>query len=201
MPIYKQRKSKFWWCKFTAPDGRVIRQSTRTTDKALAEEFETKLKSEHYRQLKFGDKPEMSWREAVVKFISESDTKSPKDNISIFRLLDPFFGHLKLHEVHDRHILKLITERQKSGVKNSTINKSLEKIRALFNLAVKKWKVRCEVPYIQLLKTAKSCEMDFTQRGNFIVRSFKRPYESHGALYFGNGVEGSECGWVALGYD
>ena len=66
------------------PDGSVIRRSTRSETRALAEEFEAKLKYELYRQAQFGERAEMSWREAVVKFISESETKSPKDNISLF---------------------------------------------------------------------------------------------------------------------
>ncbi|WP_238843426.1 tyrosine-type recombinase/integrase [Thiomicrorhabdus xiamenensis] len=153
MSLYKQRNSKYWWCKFTAPDGTVIRQSTRTENKALAAEFEATLNYNLYRQALFGERAEMSWREAVVKFITESETKSPKDNISLFRLLDPYFGHLKLHEINGKHIEQLIDTRQKQGVKNSTINKSLEKIRALFNLANKKWRVKCDPPYIKLLST------------------------------------------------
>ena len=62
---------------------------------------------------------------------------------------------MKLHEITGRQIEQLIETRQKQGVKNATINKSLEKIRALFNLANKKWRVKCDPPYIKLLKTPK----------------------------------------------
>jgi len=95
----------------------------------------------------------MTWRDAVVKFITESESKHTKDNKSIFRILHSFFDGLYLHEINKTHIEKLIEGRKKDGVKNATINKGLEKIRALLNLAKDDWKVRVDPPKIRLLKT------------------------------------------------
>jgi len=153
MSLVKQRNSKNWYCKFTAPDGKLIYRTTRTADKQLAEEYEAKLKHDLYRQIQIGDKPVMSWREAVVNFISISESKHIKDNRSLFRVLHPYFDGLFLHEINKSHIENFIQGRLDDGVKNSTINKGLEKIRALLNLARDDWKVRVDPPKIRLLKT------------------------------------------------
>ncbi|MBD3611485.1 MAG: site-specific integrase [Hydrogenovibrio crunogenus] len=152
MSLVKQRNSKNWYCKFTAPDGKLVYRSTRTADKQLAEEYEAKLRHDLYRQIQIGDKPEMTWRNAVVKFITESESKHTKDNKSIFRILHPYFDGLYLHEINKTHIEKLIKGRKQDGVKNATINKGLEKVKALLNLAQDDWKVRVDPPKIRLLK-------------------------------------------------
>jgi len=62
--LYKRSNSKFYWCRFTAPDGQRVQQSTQTVDKKLAQEFEDRLKSESWRVYKLGDKLRYSWKEA-----------------------------------------------------------------------------------------------------------------------------------------
>ena len=39
MAVYKQRKSKYWWYKFTW-NGELIRESTKQTNKRVAEQME-----------------------------------------------------------------------------------------------------------------------------------------------------------------
>ena len=53
--LYKRPKSRYWWCRFTAPNGKEIRQSTKTDDKRLATEYEDRLKADLWRVSKLGD--------------------------------------------------------------------------------------------------------------------------------------------------
>jgi integrase len=150
-----KKRGEYWHISFTTPDGKRIRQSAKTGDKQKAQEFLDRLKAEYWRVQKVGDKPNMSWREAVVRYMRESSNKSRKDDISLFRILDEYLGEISLHQIDNHIIQKIINGRAKDGVGNATINRSLEKVRAILNLAHDDWKVFCDPPKIRLLPEAK----------------------------------------------
>lgn len=153
MSIYL--RSNVWWTKFTAPDGTRIQRSTGTEDKQNALEFEARLQNELWRIHHLGDKPRLTWKEAVVRFIREKQNKDKANEISIFKYLDRFFGHMYLDEIRRMHVDDLIQTRLNEGVTNTTINRILQKLRAVFNKAHKEWEVKCDPPYIKMLREPK----------------------------------------------
>src|SRR5690554_6205012 len=120
MSIYL--RNKVWWTKFTAPDGTRIQRSTGTEDRQNALEFEARLQNELWRIHHLGDKPRLTWKEAVVRFIREKQNKDKANEISIFKYLDRFFGHMYLDEIRRMHVDDLIQTRLNEGVTNTTIN-------------------------------------------------------------------------------
>jgi integrase len=102
-----------------------------------------------------GEKPRLLWKEAVVRFMREKQNKDSVNEISIFKYLDPYFGHLHVDEIRRMHVDKIIQTRLKEGVSNATINRLLQKPRAVLNKAHKEWEVKCDPPYIKLLKEPK----------------------------------------------
>ncbi|MCU7837628.1 MAG: hypothetical protein KZQ83_20610 [gamma proteobacterium symbiont of Taylorina sp.] len=138
-----------------APDGKRIQRSTRTGDRQQASEYEAKLKSDLWRIFHLGEKPRLLWKEAVLKFRSETQNKDKVNEISIFKYLDPFFGHMYLDEIRRMHVDEIIQKRLNEGVKNATVNRILQKLRAVLNKAHKEWEVKCDPPYIKLLKEPK----------------------------------------------
>lgn len=150
-----KKRGEYWHISFTAPDGKRVRQSAKTKDKQKAQEYLDRLKAEYWRVQQVGDKPKMTWREAVVRYIRESPKKDSKDDISLFRILDEFLGEISLHQIDNRIIQEIIQGRSEDSVSNATINRSLEKVRAVLNMAHDDWKVFCDPPKIKLLKEPK----------------------------------------------
>jgi len=66
MSLY--RRGSIWWIELTAY-GRRIRESSGTADKKAAQEYHEKRKGEIWRQAKFGEKPPVTWGEAVAKWL------------------------------------------------------------------------------------------------------------------------------------
>ncbi|WP_082676480.1 site-specific integrase [Thiomicrospira sp. WB1] len=97
----------------------------------------------------------MLWKEAVVRFIREKQNKDTANEVSIFKYLDAYFGHLYVDEIRRMHVDDIIQQRLKEGVSNTTINRLLQKLRAVLNIAHKEWEVKCDPPYIKLLKEPK----------------------------------------------
>jgi len=153
MSIY--RRNAVWWVEFIAPDGTRIRRSTGTEDREQANEFEAKLKHDLWRVYHLGEKPRLLWKEAVVRFMREKQNKDQNNEISIFKYLDPYFGHMYVDEIRRMHVDEIIQQRLKEGVSNATVNRLLQKLRAVLNKAHKEWEVKCDPPYIKLLKEPK----------------------------------------------
>ena len=74
MALYK--RGKVWWVHFHSPSGERIRRSTRTSIKGKAQEFHDRLKSEYWEQEVLGKKPDYTWKDAVVKWLSEKEHKA-----------------------------------------------------------------------------------------------------------------------------
>lgn len=72
MSIRKHKQSGFWWVDITAPGGQRVRRSTGTTDKAAAQEFHDRLKTDLWRQHHFGERARRSFEEACVQFLNAS---------------------------------------------------------------------------------------------------------------------------------
>jgi integrase len=62
MSLY--RRGRVWWLELTS-NGRRLRESTGTADKKAAQEYHEKRKSELWRQARLGEKPPVTWGEAV----------------------------------------------------------------------------------------------------------------------------------------
>lgn len=76
-----------------------------------ASEYEAKLRSDLWRIFHLGEKPRLLWKEAVLKFRSETQNKDKVNEISIFKYLDPFFGQLYLDEIRRLHVDEIIWQR------------------------------------------------------------------------------------------
>ncbi len=154
--LYKRPKSRFWWCKFTAPNGRRIQQSTKTVDKRQAQEFEDRLRASLWRVTQLGDKPRRTWKEAVVRWFQENqDKKSRIDDKRHIQWVDPFLHDRFLDEINRELLDKISTAKLKTGVKPATVNRMMEVIRVILNRAAREWEWIDRAPYVRMLKEPK----------------------------------------------
>lgn len=72
MALYK--RNKIYWVDINH-NGTRIQRSTGTNEKLAAQEFHDKTKVGLWRQNRLGDKPERTWMEAVVRWLTESTHK------------------------------------------------------------------------------------------------------------------------------
>ena len=88
-----RKRGGIWWVDVVAPNGERIRRTAGTANKALAQEFHDRLKSELWRIAKLGEKPQRTWNEAVVRWLKEKSHKATfKGDVNALRWLDAFLG-------------------------------------------------------------------------------------------------------------
>lgn len=117
-----------------------ICESTGTDQLEEAERYLAR-RLETLRQAKvYGVRPKRTFGEAAAKFLLENQHKKSlhTDKISLISL-DSFISDLTLEAIHMGSLQNYIEARRKDGVKNRTINKGLQIVRHILNLAAGEW--------------------------------------------------------------
>src|SRR5262249_27938619 len=133
---YRRGKSKVWWVRFSV-GGIKTRCSTGTADKALADEFEARLRGDRWRQHRLGERPRYTWKEAVGRWAAEATGRDKARDAERLRwfsaepqLLDP----VALADITPSLIAKLRAVRTAES-SPSTANRYMALLRRILRLA------------------------------------------------------------------
>jgi integrase len=155
MSLFKRNGSPYWWIKITH-NGRPVQKSSGTTDKAKAQEYHDKLKAKLWDQERLGVKPRYTWKEAVVRYLAETTGKATQaTDMSHLRWLDPFLSGLMLDEINRDLLEKIMAKRIAGKVANSTVNRTMETVRAILRKAAFDWEWTERVPRVRMLPEPK----------------------------------------------
>jgi len=149
---YYQTGSKFIWYRFTAPDGRRVRRSTKTTDKRKAQELEDKHRAQLWDEHKLGVQREVLWNTACVRWVKESTKTSINDDLEKLRWLDKFLRDQPLHTITTDRIEQIIEAKLAEGVAPATINRYTTLVGSILRRAHGPWHCLNELPHIRKLK-------------------------------------------------
>jgi integrase len=84
----------------------------------------------------FGDRPERTFREATIRYLTEVRKRSINVGALHIRQLDPFIGDLLLHQVHDGSLASFKRQRLSGdNVSQTTVKRALEVVRHILRLA------------------------------------------------------------------
>jgi integrase len=151
MSLYKRKDSPNWWVKVSI-NGERLQRSTGTTDKQKAQEYHDKLKAQLWDETRLGIKPRYTWNEAVVRWLNEtSHNASQHDDKIHLRWLDSYLDKKLLREIN-LDVIEVIRDKRKAGgVSNSTVNRTLEIVRAILRRAAYEWEWLDKAPKIRML--------------------------------------------------
>ena len=122
-----RKRGGVWWISVVAPNGERIRRTTGTANKALAQEFHDRLKSELWRIAHLGDVTKLKW-------------------------LDQFLGGKPLDTISRALVDKITDAKLAQGLSNATVNRTLELLRAILRKSVNDWEWLERAPQIRMLK-------------------------------------------------
>ena len=123
-------------------------ESTGESSLTKAEEYLAKKVEEIRQQAIYGVRPKRTFRQAATEHLNRCEDKaSIAEDAMHLQLLDPYIGGLALDQVHMGTLNSFIVARQKArirnpdrGVKNRTINYSLQVVRRILHLAAHDWR-------------------------------------------------------------
>ena len=159
--VYKQPKSKNWWYKFTW-NGKAIRESTKQTNKRLAESMEATHKSALARgEVGIREKQQIPTlkafgEESFLPFVRSTHAAKPNtvrfyaNSVAILSAYSKL-ANLPLDQINSEIVAGFIARRQLDKVQISTINRDLATLRRMFHLAMEWGTVKTVLPRIKLL--------------------------------------------------
>lgn len=134
--LVKRKGSAYWYCRFTAPDGSRVFQTTRTADKRQAQEYEAQLKARLWRQQQLGE-GQSTWPEAVVSWLKSTNHKDDRNVRQRLRWLDPWLANKRLTEITLPVLAKIRDTRLAEGAAPATVNRYLAVVSSVLNHARK----------------------------------------------------------------
>lgn len=154
MPLYHQPKSPYWWVRFSI-GGVKTRRSSGTTDRAAAEEFETRLRNDLWRQAKLGEKPRYTWAEAVKRWEAEAQTRGRDRDRQRLEWFAQYLNDLPLAEITREVIDRLRALRAKES-SPSTANRHMALLRMILRKAHREWEWIDKSPVVPMYRLEKS---------------------------------------------
>jgi integrase len=119
--------------------GKRVRETCGTNNLVDAERYLANRIVEIRNTEVYGLRPKRTFRQAVTHYVNQCEKRSlPKDMWGLKRI-DPFIGDLYLHNIHMGTLGPYIEHGKKQGWKNRTINRPLEVVRHILNLAAGEW--------------------------------------------------------------
>jgi len=151
MSLFKRGNT--WWVRFTPPNGQQIRRSAKTTNKQQAQEFLDRLKVSCWRTLQLGEKPKRTWQEAVERWLEEKKGVKTTyiNDVRCLRWLHSYLYDKYLDEICREDVDLIIKARQAEGVKNATVNRMMETMRAILRKAEKDWEWIDKATHVPML--------------------------------------------------
>jgi integrase len=161
MAVYKQRKSNKWWYKFTW-NGELIRESTKQTNKRVAEQME----AAHRTALAKGEvgirerKPIPTLKQFAeadfLPYVRSTSAAKPRtvsfyENSARNLEADDKLAGERLNAITSDTIAAYAAKRQHAGMAISTINRDLATLRRMFHLAEEWERVTTILPKVRML--------------------------------------------------
>jgi integrase len=172
MPLYHQPKSPYWHVRFSI-GGVKIRRSAQTTDRGAAQEFETRLRTDLWRQAKLGEKPRYTWKEAVVRWHAEADGRDKERDHKRLKWFAQYLDTTALAAITPEIIGKLRAVRT-AEASPSTANRYLALLRMVLRKAYREWDWIDKVPAVPMAQQ-ETREPRFLTRAQFKALLRKMP--------------------------
>jgi len=174
MAVYKQSRSKYWWYKFTW-NGELIRESTKQTNKRVAEQMEAAHKTAlakgevGIRERKpaptlqaFAERDFLPYVEAT--FDAKRNTLRYYDHGVKVLLAFSSLASLRLDAITGEDISRFVADRLESGRAVASVNRELQALRRMFALAQEWRKVEKALPRVRMIAGERHRERVITAR-------------------------------------
>ncbi len=159
MAVYK--RGRVWWYRFVW-NGESIRESTKQTNKRVAEQIESAHKTSLAKgEVGIRDKKPVPvlghfMEQDFLPFVRTTKASKPntvrfyENSVANLRAYSKLAG-LRLDEITAEHITGFVAHRQTAKVQVSTLNADLVALRRVFHLAVEWGRVSTVLPRVRML--------------------------------------------------
>lgn len=172
MPVYRQPGTRYWWVRFSI-GGVKVRRSAQTTDRAAAEEYESRLRADFWRQIKLGERPRYVWEHAVKRWYTEASGRDKDRDRERLAWFDPYLKGVALQDI-DRTTVDKARAVRTIESSPSTANRYLGLLRMILRKAHRDWDWIDKAPTVPMVPIPK-VEQPFLTRTQFAALKRRLP--------------------------
>jgi integrase len=186
MPVRRRKGSPYFQIRFKLA-GREVRRTTRTTERAAAEELEEQLRRRYWRQVKLGEK-HYTWNDAVERCKTEDEhQRSWERTERALAQLEGLLDGSPLREITRDNLLKIrkaLQRRTHNGKPwaASTVNRVLAVVSSILQRCADEWEMIETAPKVPLLKLDKTEPRWATREQIHALLSFLPPHSRDMAI-------------------
>lgn len=174
MPLYRHPESPYWWVRFSI-GGIKVRRSSQTTSRDAAEEFESKLRADLWRQTKLGERAKYTWREAVERWYGQCESRDRERERERLKWFAQYLDDTALVDIGGEIIEQLRTLRATES-STSTANRYMALVRTILRKAHREWDWLDKAPVVPMYRQEKQ-EPRFLTKAQFAA--LKRELPGH----------------------
>jgi len=165
MPLYRHPKSPYWWVRFSV-GGVKVRRSTETIDREAANEFEARLRSDLWRQVRLGERPKYLWEQAVERWYAEAQGRDKERDYERLTWFAEYLNSTPLAAIN-RRVIDMLREVKAKESSTSTSNRHMALLRMILRKAEREWDWIDRAPNVPMYRQEKS-EPRFLTRAEFM---------------------------------
>lgn len=174
MPLYRHPESPYWWVRFSV-GGIKVRRSSQSTSREAAKEFETKLRADLWRQVKLGERPRYTWREAVERWYRECESRDRERERERLKWFAQYLDDTALADI-GRDLIEKVRTLRAAESSPSTANRYMALVRTILRKAHREWDWTARAPVVPMYRQEK-LEPRFLTRSQF--GALKRELPGH----------------------
>lgn len=144
--VLKLNGCRFWYITYRV-DGRMIRESSKSESKMVAE----KLLQKRLGEAGLGMVPEQDVKHVSYESCRDAWLAGNKKGYAAMKPIDAFFKNKRAISITTDTLREYITKRRAEGVADSTIRRGLNNLRAILNQSRKEGKLRLsDIPHFPM---------------------------------------------------
>ncbi len=150
------QRGETWWVDIASPNGKRVRESTKTSNKQLALKMEAKMKVDLFNQHQMGVVADRPFKEAVKYYLEiKHDNRTIDEYQNQLEWWNEQFKDVTLQRIdEDKIVNAILKKRKEDGISNARCNRYLAVLRATLRAAHnRKWILR--VPTFKLYSEPK----------------------------------------------
>lgn len=151
MSLYRRPNSPHWWTRFQL-DGREVRISTRTANRAAAQEFETLARAQAYRQIRLGERAAYPWKAASARWLNETRKRSTdKDRVILAWFSAQFTPTTSVQEI-TREVIDELRALKAEETSEATADRYMALLRAILKKCADDWGTLDKAPKVPMYR-------------------------------------------------
>lgn len=151
MSLYRRPDTPHWWVRFQI-DGREIRLSSGTENRAAAQEFEAVTRTRAYRQIRLGERAAYPWKSATKRWLTDTRKRTAAKDRTIIAWFSAQLDPTTTVQDITREVIDQLRALKAEETSESTADRYMALLRAILKKCADDWGTLDKAPKVPMYR-------------------------------------------------